>query len=476
MRVVGILSCVTLAQAVFGCSGTPRHDPIFDPTFQPDPGLPGPSEWNRSVTKPSAESAASARTACTYTAGTMPAETQGVERPNGTQIPVDTIVVAMMENRSFDHYFQKIREAGLDADVAPDDFSNPDTEGTPVHPFRDRTYCFVDTAHGADSIARQLNGDAMDGFVITSHGNHEVPANGDLDAIHGKRAMGYYTREDLPFAYWLAENFSLGDRYFSSAPTATWPNRMYMFAATSFGEMNNDFPKNADKTIFDYLNERNIEWKFYYSTVPTIGIILEKLNGYLQQKRLVPIAEFHTDAAAGTLPQVAFVDPDGVSTPDYLHNDEHPPALMELGQKWLGEIVDSLVRSDRWDRSAMFITYDEHGGLYDHVPPPHACPPDERFEDPAVRFDRYGVRVPFHVISPFAKKGFVSHRTYDHTSILRFIEARFMLPSLTARDANAEAPWDMFDFKKHASKRPQVPVPAVDPAKLAACQAVWTAL
>ena len=124
----------------------------------------------------------------------------------------------------------------------------------------------------------------------------------------------------------------------------------------------------------------------------------------------------------------------------------------------------------------MFITYDEHGGLYDHVVPPKACPPGDRPTDATTAeiFASYGVRVPFFVVSPFAKKGYVSHRTYDHTSIVRFVESRFVLPALTARDANAEAPWDVFDFEHPPTPNaPNVPDQPIDEAIVSACKAVF---
>lgn len=477
-----VLFCT--ASMSLGCSSEQVDTPIdsgpidaakndVDPVFTPDPKSSGPAEWNAPVTKPPDDEAAAKRAACGYSAGAMPAATQGRSRPNGTEIPIDTIIVALMENRSFDHYFQKIGTVGIDADVAPDDFTNPDTEGNPVGIHRDEQYCFVDTAHNFEAIARQVNGGRMDGFVITNAGNHEAPAPG-LELIEGERAMTYYTEADIPLVYFLAQNFAIGDRYFASAPTQTWPNRAYLFAATSFGESNNDFPMDVDKTIFDYLDERGVDWRFYHGGLATLGIVaLAKVSDYTAMGRLVPIEQFAADAAAGALPAVVFVDPDGTSSPTIHHTDEHPPAIMQLGQRWLGEIIDAVVRSPHWERSAMFIAYDEHGGLYDHVEPPPSCPPDDRFEEPGVRFDRYGVRVPFLVVSPYAKRGYVSHDVYDHTSILRFIEARFAIPALTNRDANAEAPWDAFDFDSPRKERPEIPIPNVDQAKLDACDLLW---
>ena len=474
-RLSNLIALSALGALSVACSGTEQtSDKPPGAVFAPDPGLPGPAEWNSPVAQPADDQAGSDRTACAYSSGAMPAATQGVSRPNGSEIPVDTIVIAMMENRSFDHYFQKIGTVGVEADVAPDDFTNPDTEGNPVAIHPANSYCFVDTAHNFAAIERQINGGLMDGFVITNAGNHEAPAPG-LELIEGERAMAYYTEADIPLTYFLAQNFSIGDRYFASTPTQTWPNRAYLFAATSFGESNNDFATNVDKTIFDYLNQRGVTWKFYATGLPTMGIVaLAKLGDYSAAGNLVNIADFAIDAANGNLPQVAFVDPDGTSDPGIHHSDEHPPAIMQIGQKWLGEIIDALARSPHWDRSAMFITYDEHGGLYDHVVPPASCPPDDRYEEPGVRFTQYGIRVPFLVISPFAKRGYVSHALYDHTSILRFVEARFVIPALTNRDANAEAPWDVFDFDSPPNADPPaVPIPEVDQAKLAACDTLW---
>ena len=146
---------------------------------------------------------------------------------------------------------------------------------------------------------------------------------------------------------------------------------------------------------------------------------------------------------------------------------------------FVAKVVDALTKSPNWSSSALFVTYDEHGGLFDHVPPPNACPPGDftpvlQAGDPPGLFDRYGVRVPMMLVSPFAKKHFVAHDVYDHTSIVRFIEARFILPAITDRDANAEVPWEMFDFAgaPHATP-PAVTLPDIQQAKIDACKPVW---
>ena len=154
------------------------------------------------------------------------------------------------------------------------------------------------------------------------------------------------------------------------------------------------------------------------------------------------------------------------------------PAIMQVGQGWLAKVTTTLMKSPQWKTSALFVTYDEHGGLYDHVVPPKACAPDDRPTlppgKPDEKFDRYGIRVPFLVISPYAKKSFVGHHVYDHTSIVRFIEAKFTLPAMTRRDANAEAPYDMFDFATPANLgAPLPPAVTTDPKALSDCKAIW---
>jgi phospholipase C len=153
----------------------------------------------------------------------------------------------------------------------------------------------------------------------------------------------------------------------------------------------------------------------------------------------------------GQLPQVAFIDPIFVGTSN-TENDEHPTANIQVGEQFVQQVVNAVMTSPQWPSSALFLTYDEHGGFYDHVKPPAACEPDDippllASGDVQAAFDRYGFRVPFVAVSPFSKAGYVSHKVYDHTSILRFIETRFDLPALTRRDANARPMLELFDFE-----------------------------
>ena len=158
-----------------------------------------------------------------------------------------------------------------------------------------------------------------------------------------------------------------------------------------------------------------------------------------------------------------------------VENDEHPPSNIQVGQHFVSSVIGAFLDSPQYSHGALFLTYDEHGGFYDHVQPPRACTPDDiepnlQSGDVPGHFDRYGIRVPFVVVSPYARKHYVSHRVYDHTSILRFIETRFDLPALTRRDANADAMLRLFRFS-----RPQIPVPptlppaVIDAQQEAAC-------
>lgn len=492
----------------------------------------GPPNWNRDVTPPDDADAATKRLACAYKAGNLPAETQGKSYPNGKEIPIQHILVLMQENRSFDHYFQKLPEKGQpDVDVAPPGYTNPDMMGMPVAPFHDSRYCFTDTNHEWDGSHQEYDNGKMDGFILANEGHGTPPPHPLADSMSGVRAMAYYDDSDLPFYYWLANEFSIADHYHCGILGPTWPNRMYMYGASSRGEIENkladfydvkgackadadcggkmgsclngsckgsckvdadcgvDAPKGTcdvagggscapiPRTLFDYLEQRHVNWKVYASGTPGFGITTQAWLKYRQDHQ-VTIDDYYADAAAGKLPDFAFIDPH-LGAEAYNQDDEHPPASPQPGQLFVAKVVDALAKSPEWGSSALFITYDEHGGLYDHVVPPPACPPGD-FKakvgpnDPPGDFDRYGVRVPMMVVSPFAKKHFVAHHVYDHTSIVRFIEAKFVMPAITNRDANAEAPWEMFDFKSppHATP-PKITLPPVNQMTLDACAKVW---
>jgi len=306
----------------------------------------------------------------------------------------------------------------------------------------------------------------MDGFTAANDINSD---NSDAADPSGTRTMGFYDRNDLPFYYALYKKFATGDRYFASVLSQTFPNRFYLLAGTSFGHIRNDFPPPngfTQPTIFNLLDAAHISWKVYFSQIPfafEFAYVRNHAPG-----NVVPVNQYFADAKAGTLPQVSFVDPIFAGPPN-VENDEHPPSNVQVGQQFARKIVNRLEKSPNWSTSALFFTYDEHGGFYDHVPPPAAVKPDNiapmlQAGDTLGAFDRYGIRVPVVVVSPFARHHFVSHVVHDHTSILRFIEVRFGLPALTARDAAADPMLEFFDFAHPPfSTPPPFTKPAVTP-------------
>jgi phospholipase C len=377
------------------------------------------------------------------------------------QIPIQHIVVLMQENRSFDSYFSALA-GGIPSGTNPNPLGGP-----PISQFHKKTYCEVaDLDHSWNGTHRQWNNGAMDGFTATNAVGPDPT---------GSRTMGYYDQTDLPFYYGLYSTFGTSDHYFASALTQTFPNRFYLLAGTSFGHIRNDFPGPTgytQPTVFNLLDAAHVSWKIYYSQIPFADVFAYVRNH--APGNVVPISQYYSDAAAGRLPAVSFVDPIFVAT-NTVENDEHPPSNVQVGQNFTAGIINSLFKSPNWSSSVLFLTYDEHGGFYDGVAPPKAVAPDSippMYQPGDVQggFDQLGIRVPIAVVSPYSKPHYVSHDVYDHTSILRFIEMRFGLPNLTQRDLAANPMLDFFDFSEPSFARPPVlPLALIDPAQLAAC-------
>ena len=378
--------------------------------------------------------------------------------PEALDIPIEHIVVIMQENHSFDSYFGRLNAQGYsktEVDGVSTAFSNPTPHALPVHMYHADKLCLADTDHTWNAMHAGWDGGKLDGFV----------------RANGKRAMAYYEQGDLPYYYALANQYAIADRYFASIMTQTYPNRMYLFAATSFGHIHNDDPKVpgefSQKTIFDELDKHEISWRYYHvkeDYVRFFGPLHER-----DQASIVPVEKFKEDLEQNQLPQLSFVE----SSEDKFQ-DEHPPGNIQIGQEWVADKINALMKSPYWPKSVVFFTLDEAGGFYDHVAPPAACAPDgiapklDALDVPGT-FARYGFRVPFIAISPYAKSHFVSHKTYDHTSILKFIETKFNLPALTRRDANADGLLELFDFAHPNPERGALPVATIDPKRARVC-------
>ena len=383
------------------------------------------------------------------------------------RIPIDHVVVLMNENRSTDSYFAHLHDIlpAFEAQPAGAANPNPMKHGAVLHPFHQTSYCEpTDLDHSWLGSHRQYDIGRMDGFTLTNMAPEDRT---------GSRTMGYYTRSDLPYYYSLYSTYATSDRYFASLMGPTYPNRFFLFAATSWGMTSNDLATNpsdfAGRSIFNLLDAKHVSWKVYFTEIP-FSFEFAYVRAHAAD-HVFPISQYYADAAAGNLPQVTFLDPGYFGTRN-TETDEHPPANVQTGQLATSKLVSALTSSPNWSSSAMFITYDEHGGYYDHVKPPKAAVPD-RFaaKEGHYRFDSYGFRVPVVAISPYARPHFVSHVVEDHTSILKFIETRFGLPSLTKRDAAADAMLGMFDFSHASFGTPATLTPAtIDAAHAEACQ------
>jgi len=366
------------------------------------------------------------------------------------------VLVFMQENHSFDNVLGVLgRGDGLRLDAAgvPQN-TNPGPGGELIRSFPMPTPCQLPHQPSQTWNASHLQYDkgTNQGFVTSPS---------------GPVAMGYFTDRFLPFSYELARVFPVGDRYFCSLLGQTYPNRRYLLAATSVGMVNDvvselgTMPKAG--TIFQLLSKVGIPWRNYYTppSPPTADVFLTQMQDPQIKKNVVPIDQFFEDAANGNLPGFGIVDPNFSST------SEENPQDVYLGDQLLAQVVHALFHSPAWPHTLLLWTYDEHGGYYDHVPPPKAPIPDDI--PPAITvppdqpggFDRYGFRVPAVVVSPYAKANHVSHVVYDHTSVLAFIERKWNLPALTYRDANANDLSDFIDLQHPAFLTPpDLPTPA----------------
>ncbi len=366
------------------------------------------------------------RRACAYGAGARVSETLGVTREVRERVPIDHVVILMQENRSFDHYFGTMRG---DVDGIPDGYSNPDLAGVATRPSPLNTTCAApEPPHQWEAMHTGWNGGRMDGFIRA----------GAVNSTPASVVLGYYTERDLPFYHWLYRTFAMSDRFFGSVLSGTWANRNFLYTGSSYGVRDTDertIP--TAPTIFDALDRAGVAW-----TVYTDGPVRQDCLGWtLSHRGVRPSADFFTALRAGTLAPVVFLDAaDAV--------DEHPVSDVQRGEGWMRQILLDAMASPLWTRLAILLNYDESGGYFDHVPPPEACSPDPGGTGgyDATDLDRLGLRVPFVLVSPWARPGYVSHEPHDHTSMLRFVEALFDIPALTARDANASALLDLFDF------------------------------
>ncbi len=373
-----------------------------------------------------------------------------------TMPTVEHVVVLVMENHSFDNLLGMLgRSDGFKLGPgAQPRASNPYADGRIQHAFHMPTTCQLPGAPGQEWTTSHVAYDngALDGFVRGS----------------GGVAMGYWTQDDLPFTYSLASSFPIADRWFCSVLGQTDPNRRYLIAGTS-GGMTDDvgipsqtalLSQQVNGTIFQRLTTYGIDWANYATSFPfgaTPELFPVNDTPLESGSNLRPFDQFFTDAAAGTLPSFAFLDE------DYGTQSQENPQNIVVGEAMLAQVVQAIGNGPGWASSLLVVTYDEHGGYYDHVPPPVALAPDSFApvvspgESTYDGFERYGFRVPGLIVCPYSKRQHVSHTVFDHTSILALVERKWNLPAMTYRDANANDLTDLIDLDALTRSRPIFP-------------------
>ena len=326
-----------------------------------------------------------------------------LRRGLAVETPLEHIVLFMQENRSFDHYF------GL----------FPGAEGypacAPVRPARE--YCILDPAHG----------------ISAARGEYQaMRAGADPVQVWGREALVYYTGQDLPWYWALADRFTLCDHYFCAALGGTDINRVMALAGDPGEVRENATLATAAlpaESIVDRLEAAGLSWGCYCANLPATAE--NQVHYWPRWKRdprtQLSLRQLAADASAGRLPAVSWI----VTQPGV---DEHPDADVSWGERFAAWVINTIASGLRWKATAIVLHYDENGGFYDHVLPPQV--------------DQFGLgfRTPCIVVSPYARAGHVSSSVYEHASALALIERTFGLAPLGSRDRNANPFENAFDF------------------------------
>jgi phospholipase C len=379
---------------------------------------------------------------------------------------IEHIVVLMLENRSFDHmlgylYPGNVTPSGQPFEGLTGTESNPDGHGNQVAvskitPTTPGAYYMpgADPGEGYAATNSQLWGSVtapasgtpatMQGFVTDFAYTLGWEAAKGYTKLPGTTAgwiMGCFTPEALPVMSALATGYAVCDHWYASAPTETMPNRAFALAATSQGHMDDHTKTYTCPSIFGSLTKAGVSWRvFGYDRQPLTKADFPDITG-ADPSHFGLFTDFQAAAAAGTLPAFSFLEPSWPTT----GNSQHPNYDVALGEQLIHDTYEALRAGPGWNQTLFILTYDEHGGCYDHVPPPWgATPPDNNAGEFGFGFDRFGVRVPTLLISPLIAPGTVyrvpaGSMPLDHTSVLKTVEQRWNIPPLTARDAAAPA-------------------------------------
>lgn len=352
--------------------------------------------------------------------------------------PIRHVVVLMFENNSFDRMLGCMTAVypqleGLKRDGQSSNPDYPDSSHLIAQLSVATDTVAVDPAHDLDDVTRQVDGGACDGFVRDFAQQSPQAPPGERNQI-----MAYFKVGELPVLHQLARNFLICDRWFSSVPGPTWPNRFFVNSGTSLGHV--DMPDGFfhpdlhlynQPTVYQHLEEQSISWRIYYGDVPQSLVMTEQLKypgNYRKMDR------FAADAASADFPQYVFIEPCYFGPGQ---NDEHPPTDVMHGEALLATVYNELRANEAlWASTLFVVLYDEHGGFYDHLPPPATIPPDGNTKTFA--FDKLGVRIPALLISPWLDPGVLSTQ-FDHTSLLRYLSDKWKLGPLGNRTAQASS-------------------------------------
>ncbi|WKJ90064.1 alkaline phosphatase family protein [Methylomonas montana] len=382
---------------------------------------------------------------------------------------IDHIVVLMMENRSFDHmlgYLSKEGDSGGTIHTNIDGLKGGEKNRYKAHDYP--SFPLPDTRfiesppHSHGPVESQIDGGKMDGFVAAFAEQYEAKG------VNPSQIMGYHTGEHVPVYDALARQFLVCQRWFAAHPGPTFCNRFYTLTGrlnrNSFELFEPDNPHGADfrpvatRTIFDHLTESGVPWHYYENRY----CFLRLFERYTFNNEAIidfndPVKGFEASAQAGTLPSVSFIDPNFVDEADDGDNDDGAPSDIRAGQHLIGRIVNAVMHGQKWNKTLLVITYDEHGGFFDHVNPLAYS----QKAKPVSGIDHYGVRVPAIVVSPWVDPGAVSDVVFDHTSIAKTIAKRFMSvnpPDMGERVAEAND-LSMVLRTSPRDDMPSVPIP-----------------
>ncbi len=329
------------------------------------------------------------------------------------------IVILMLENRSFDHMlgYQKLR--GRPVNGLTPEMNNTYNGANYLVSHLSDTQFELDPCHSSNCVARQI-GNNNGGFILDY-------ARAQPTATKPEEILGYYDETDLPVYDFLSREFCVCDQWYSSVPGPTWPNRLYALTGSSGGNTDNKtVPLYNRKSFVRHLDAANVSWRWYCHDISTLRLVDGNYRighdsnfFYFDNRTIFDPVCFIDHARSGDLASVSWIDPNFVDfgTSKTYANDDHPPADVKAGQALALKLYNALIASPVWDQTLLVITYDEHGGFFDHVMP-ESAPGD-------TNFNTFGCRVPTIIVSPWVARGAISSQTFDHTSIIKTILLRF---------------------------------------------------